>query len=190
MNMLLDYIRSKPSLRQFARNFKMFFFRKAYRLNNVDKTFYMGGFSRISSDFKAGKYTFMNYGCDICPKVQVGSYVMFAPRVIITGSDHDITTPGLPMYFTKRPELNNTIIGDDVWLGARTIVMAGVRIGNGSVVAAGSVVTKNVESYTVVGGVPAKFIRKRFETEDEVNQHKAMLKSKSNKWNYCEPISH
>ncbi len=188
--MLLNYIRSSPSLRQFARNFKMFFFRKAYRLKNVDKTFYMGGLSRVSRDFKAGKYTFMNYGCDICPKVQVGSYVMFAPRVIITGSDHDITVSNMPMYFTKRPELKNTVIGDDVWLGARTIVMAGVSIGDGSVVAAGSVVTKNVEPYTVVGGVPAKLIRKRFETEEEKNQHKAMLNSEFKKWNYCEPISH
>lgn len=186
--MLLDYIRSKPSLRQFARNFKMFFFRKFYHLNNVDKTFYMGGFSRVSSDFKAGKHTFMNYGCDICPKVQVGSYVMFAPRVIITGSDHDITVPDIPMYFTKRPELKNTVIGNDVWLGARTIVMSGVSIGDGSIVAAGSVVTKDVEPYSVVAGVPAKLIRKRFDN-GSIKKHEDMLLGKHSKWTYCEPIN-
>lgn len=188
--MLLNYIRSKPWLRQFARNFKMFFFRKFYRLKNVDKTFYMGGASRISRDFKAGSYTFMNYGCDICPKVRVGSYVMFAPRVIITGSDHDITKPDIPMYFTERPELDSTVIGSDVWLGARSIIMAGVCIGDGSIVAAGSVVTKDVAPYTIVGGVPAKFIRKRFESEIEMNQHKAMLQSGYKKWNYCRSISY
>lgn len=58
-----------------------------------------------------------------------------------------------------------TIIGGDVWIGAKSIVMDGVRIGNGAIVAAGSVVTKDVPPYAVVGGVPAKVIKYRFPQE-------------------------
>lgn len=57
-------------------------------------------------------------------------------------------------------------IGNDVWIGYDVKIMAGVHIGNGAIVAAGSVVTSNVEPYTIVGGVPAKEIRKRFSDED------------------------
>lgn len=53
-------------------------------------------------------------------------------------------------------------IGNDVWIGRNVMIMDGIRIGDGAIIAAGSVVTKDVEGYTIVGGVPAKFIKKRF----------------------------
>ena len=53
------------------------------------------------------------------------------------------------------------IIEDDVWIGRNAIVMPGIKIGKGSIIGAGSVVTRNVESFSVVGGVPAKLIKKR-----------------------------
>jgi len=59
----------------------------------------------------------------------------------------------------------NTIVGNDVWIGHEAVIMAGVTIGNGAVIGARAVVTKNVEGYTIVGGVPAKFIRKRFDDD-------------------------
>lgn len=55
-----------------------------------------------------------------------------------------------------------TIIGNDVWIGAKACVISGVTIGNGAIIAAGSVVTKNVPPYAIVGGVPSKIIRYRF----------------------------
>lgn len=57
------------------------------------------------------------------------------------------------------------IIGNDVWIGARAVVMEGVKVGDGAVIAAGAVVTKDVAPYTIVGGVPARPIRKRFSDE-------------------------
>ena len=166
----------------------MLIFRLIYGLKHVDSTFYMGGHSSVSKDFVAGRYSFMNYGCDICPKVKVGSYVMFAPRVMVTGADHDICVPGVPMYFSKRPHLPVTIIEDDVWLGARSIVLAGVKIGRGAVVGAGAVVTKDVEPFTIVAGVPAKVVKHRFVDQNDISTHDRMLGDKNRAWGYADPI--
>jgi acetyltransferase-like isoleucine patch superfamily enzyme len=185
--MIGKFIRASPKRRQLIRNIKMYFFRYRFGLKKVDPTFYMGGSSRVSKDFIAGPYSFMNYGCDICPRVEVGAYVMFAPQVIITGSDHDPNQPGVPMYFTKRPHLPKTIIEDDVWIGCRTVIMAGVKIGKGSVIGAGAVVTRDVKAYTIVAGVPASFIRNRFENEEDIKKHELSL-AENKVWNYSDPI--
>ena len=66
-------------------------------------------------------------------------------------------------------------IENDVWIGAFSIIFSGIRLGNGAVVAAGSVVTKDVDPYTIVGGNPARFIKKRF-TSKQINF------LKSSKW--------
>ena len=57
-------------------------------------------------------------------------------------------------------------IGNDVWIGNNVMIMDGVKIGDGSVIAAGAIVTKNIEPYTIVGGIPAKTIKKRFSKEE------------------------
>jgi len=66
-------------------------------------------------------------------------------------------------------EMKQTIIGNDVWIGAYSIIMSGVTIGDGAIIAAGSFVNKDVEAYAIVGGTPAKVIRKRF-SDEEINQ--------------------
>lgn len=78
------------------------------------------------------------------------------------------------MIFAGR-DRKKTIIGDDVWVGAYSIIMAGVTIGDGAIVAAGSVVTKNIEPYTIVGGCPAKLIKMRF-NDEKIKIHTEMLK--------------
>ena len=68
--------------------------------------------------------------------------------------------------------LNNiTHIGDDVWIGYGAIIMSGVNIANGSIIAAGSVVTKDTEPYSIYAGIPAKKIKDRFPTKEEVSKH-------------------
>lgn len=66
------------------------------------------------------------------------------------------------------------IIEDDVWIGANAIILSGVTIGEGAIIGAGSVVTKNVEPYTIFAGNPAKKIKMRF-TEDELLNHRQLL---------------
>lgn len=62
-------------------------------------------------------------------------------------------------------DMHGVIIGNDVWIGSGVLLLDGVRIGDGAIIAAGAVVVKDVEPYTIVGGVPARFIKKRFSDE-------------------------
>lgn len=115
-------------------------------------------------------------------KISIGSHVMFGPEVTVRGGNHRIDILGRYMIDVKesekRPEDDpGVIIEDDVWIGTRAIILAGVTIGRGSVVAAGSVVTKSVPPYAIVGGSPAKLIRMRWPDED-IRQHEAILMSR------------
>ena len=86
--------------------------------------------------------------------VTIGDRVIIAARVTITSRTHPLQLPR-----ARVTEDRPIVIEDDVWLGAGAIVLPGVTIGRGAVVAAGAVVTKSVEPFTVVAGVPARPIR-------------------------------
>ncbi len=105
-------------------------------------------------------------------KLYIGDYVCIgAETIILMGgnnthrldwfSDYPFLDKIVEEYQTK----GDTIIADGVWIGMRSIILPGVKIGEGAVIATGSVVTKDVEPYTIVGGNPAKAIRKRFDEE-------------------------
>jgi len=166
----------------------MFLLRRIYNLKNVHSTFYLGGNSSVSSDFIAGAYSYVGPGCLIYPKVKIGDYTMLAQNVQIIGGDHDFTKPGVPIIFSNRGKLNETDIGKDVWIGANTIILTGVKIGNGAIIAAGSVITKNIEPYSVVGGIPAKFIKKRFLVESDQIVHENMLDKDYVEQGFCEEM--
>jgi acetyltransferase-like isoleucine patch superfamily enzyme len=92
--------------------------------------------------------------------VVLGDNVMIAPNCVIAAFDHGFADPDVPMI--RQPLVPGPVtIEDDVWLGANSTITAGVRIGQGSIVAAGAVVTKNVPPYSIVGGVPARLIGHR-----------------------------
>lgn len=91
----------------------------------------------------------------------IGDHVMIAPGVSILSSTHNYDRIDIPM--TEQGEIKGLVpeIGDDVWIGRNVIVLPGVKVGKGVIIAAGAVVSKDIEDYCVVGGVPAKIIRKR-----------------------------
>lgn len=70
-----------------------------------------------------------------------------------------------PSHLSQLPRKGNTVVGNDVWIGRESMIMPGVKIGDGAIIAACSVVAKDVEPYTVVGGNPDKPIKKRFDEE-------------------------
>jgi len=134
----------------------------------------MGGKSSISKDLIAHEFAYIGPGCTIAPCVSIGRYSMLAPNVSILGGDHVFTDPNNPIIFSGRPPMPKTKIGEDVWIGANAIIMAGITIENGAIIAAGSIVTKDIEAYTIHGGNPAKYIKMRF-NEKEIDLHKKML---------------
>ncbi len=92
---------------------------------------------------------------------QIGNYVMIAPNVTILSKTHNYSDISIPMILQGAKSNLIPIIEDDVWIGRNVIIMPGITIGSGSIIGAGSIVNKNVEPYSVMGGVPAKLIRKR-----------------------------
>lgn len=71
-------------------------------------------------------------------------------------------TENVPPHLSQLPFKGDTVVGNDVWLGRECVIMPGIHIGDGAIVAAYSVVTRDVEPYTVVGGNPARFLKRRF----------------------------
>ena len=110
----------------------------------------------MGNNSNIGPYNYI--GCS--GKITIGNNVMLAPRVSIYAENHVFDHPEI-LIRDQGVEKKEVIIEDDCWIAANSILLAGVTIGKGSVVAAGSVVTENVPPYSVVAGVPAKWIKSR-----------------------------
>jgi acetyltransferase-like isoleucine patch superfamily enzyme len=151
---------------------------RGYRFKTIGKDFTV---SDTISFFKkrsiaVGDYVFIGARACLYANIRIGHFVMLASDVAIVGGDHRFDVVGVPMRFTGRDRLEErlTIIEDDVWVGHGVIIMAGVKIGRGAVIAAGSVVTKDVPAYAIMAGVPAKMLRYRFD-EQQQKQHNESL---------------
>lgn len=129
----------------------------------------------VGSNFD--KHSFCGYHCEII-NCDVGSFCSIANHVIIGGGMHPmdwISTS--PAFYKGKDSINvkfsehqrnrpmRVFIDHDVWIGERSIIKQGVRIGIGAVVGMGSVVTRDVEPYSIVAGCPAREVRKRFDHE-------------------------
>lgn len=93
--------------------------------------------------------------------VTIGDGVMMGPECIIYTKNHEFSDVTVPMFRQGTSEVRPVIISDDVWIGARVTILPGVNIGTGSIIGAGSVVTKDVPEYAIVGGNPARVIKYR-----------------------------
>ncbi|OUS21431.1 acetyltransferase [Nonlabens dokdonensis] len=153
----------------------MLLIRKLRGYKYIHSTTYFAGKSIISKSLVAEEYVFIADDCLIYDKVTIGKYTMLAPKVKIIGGDHKYDISGKPSIFSGRGNLETTKIGRDVWIGYGTIVLTGIEIGDGAIIAANSTVTKDVPPYKIYGGNPAKFIKDRF-TEKEIEMHNQMLK--------------
>jgi acetyltransferase-like isoleucine patch superfamily enzyme len=109
------------------------------------------------SGSRIGARTWINRGCclDLRGGLEIGSDVSISPGVMVLTAQHDMNDERFK-YVSRR-----VVIEDHVWIGARATIMPGVTVGRGAVVAAGAVVTRDVEPLTVVGGVPARPIAAR-----------------------------
>jgi len=111
---------------------------------------------RIGDHSSVGPYSYI--GCS--GFVEIGRNVMIAPRVSLHAENHNFAELGRPIKeqgVTRAP----ITIEDDCWIASHAVILAGVRIGRGAIVSAGSVVTRDVPPYAIVGGVPARMLRSR-----------------------------
>lgn len=112
-----------------------------------------------------GNRTIIGIGNVIIGPVTIGNNVMFAQNIVVSGLNHGYEDVSLPPSIQKENTAQITI-GDDVWIGANSVITAGVTLGKHVVIGGGSVVTKSIPDYSVAVGNPAKVIKKyNFETE-------------------------
>ncbi len=134
-----------------------------------------GAFFRPNEDIHIGNNVFIGRNVHIAVPCSIRDDVMLASYVAFVGDDHRYDISKGLMNATGKAYIRKIVIEEDVWLGHGVIVLAGVCVGRGSIIAAGSVVTKNVPPCTIWGGNPARFIRNRFSDEEELVAHLRFL---------------
>ena len=174
------------SKRSFQLNYFYNLVRTWYKLHIIYPWVKYRGFERIGrhvSFIKGMKVEMGNnvqFGpyCSVSADVSFGNNILMAGHVYFVGkNDHTFNVPGQLIWNGERGKDNPTIVEDDVWIGYNSIIMGGVRIGRGSIVAAVSVVTKDVPPCEIWGGNPARKIRSRFLDKDETQEHLRYLDS-------------
>jgi maltose O-acetyltransferase len=133
-----------------------FMFKKCGKNINVERGAWFGYNIEIGDNSGIG----VNAELNTKGGIFIGNNVMMGPDVVIITQNHvhnDLTKPMLEQGFKLAP----VIIEDDVWIGIRVIILAGVRIGRSSIIGAGAVVTKDIPPFSIAGGNPAKVIKKR-----------------------------
>lgn len=163
---------------------------KAILNSDIHSTAVVNSGSQVVNS-QLGRYSYCGCDCEI-NHTDIGSFCSISHRVFIGGAEHPIdwvsTSPvfentkhsGPVKRFSKFdvPAIKRTVIGSDVWIGYGATIKQGVHIGHGAVIGSNALVTKDVPPYAVVGGVPAKLIKYRFDEETIV----ALLKSEWWKW--------
>jgi len=120
---------------------------------------------------KMGKNVHINYGCFIDAsqgEIEIGNNVLIGPYCVLRAANHIFSDPNISIL-EQGHESGKIIIEDDVWLGAHVTIVPNVKIGRGSVIGAGAVVTKDIEPFSIAVGVPAKKIGTRGKHERRRN---------------------
>ena len=127
-------------------------------------------------DVSIGHNVQFGIGTDVATNVHFGNNILVAGGVRFVGrQDHTFDVPGQTIWKGARGDNAPIEIEDDVWIGAGSIILSGVKIARGAIVAAGSVVTKDVSPCEIWGGNPARKIRDRFSDEADRQKHLAFL---------------
>ena len=117
----------------------------------------------FSARTSLGDYSGIGIRARISGTCTIGNSVMMGTDVVVITRNHAFARTDIPMMEQGFEEECPVVIGNDVWIGDRVIILPGVHIGDGAILAAGAVVTKDVPAYAIVGGVPAKVIKMRKE---------------------------
>ncbi|MDH6458341.1 virginiamycin A acetyltransferase [Fusobacterium sp. PH5-7] len=150
---------------------------KASNIEIGDYTYYSDENDSVNFEKNNILFNYPEFG----DKLIIGKFCSIAQgtKIIMGSANHRITSISTypfnvfggiweektPSHLSQLPFKGDTIIGNDVWLGRESVIMPGVKIGDGAIIAAYSVVAKDVEPYTVVGGNPTRVLKKRFDDE-------------------------
>jgi len=143
----------------------------------LDESVTIKRFSKFKN-VSVGRYTYFANNCNVINCI-IGGFCSIGPFVQIGLGKHPINRFSTsPLFYSNKNVFNINLvdaptyeefeqieIGNDVWIGANAIILDGVKIGNGAIIAAGAVVTKDVPDYCIVGGVPARTIKYRFDSD-------------------------
>lgn len=114
--------------------------------------------NNMVGDVYIGENAHLGLSNTVIGPVSIGNNTILAQNIVLSGLNHGYTDPDIPIKNQKETTAQ-IVIEEDCWIGANSVVVAGVTIGKHSIVAGGSVVTKNVPPYTIVGGNPAKILK-------------------------------
>ena len=130
---------------------------------NIERGVYFASGSGV----EIGDFSGMGENCRVPVNIKIGCDVMIGPDVLIIGQNHNHKNLEIPMRLQGSINAPPVVIGDDVWIGARVIILPGLVIGKGSIIAAGAVVTKDMPPFAICAGNPAGVIKLR--TDKEMN---------------------
>ena len=142
------------------------------------------GYGTCITRSEVGKYSYLGNNCNF-DQVKIGRFCSIGDNVQVIAAQHPSTgfVSTSPVFYDRHSNVGSftsgqqlfdnyryvsgtsykVVIGNDVWIGSNSLIIGGVKIGTGAIIAASAVVTKDVEPFSIVGGVPAKFIKYRFE---------------------------
>lgn len=145
----------------FSKNLRYFcaksLFKKCGKSVNIEK----GASFGMGEHIEIGDYSGIGLNCIVPNNCKIGDYVMMGPEVIIFSQNHNFDRIDIPMMLQGHKDRQITSIEDDAWIGRRAMVLPGRTIGRGSIIGAGSIVTKDIPPMAIVGGNPAKIIKYR-----------------------------
>jgi maltose O-acetyltransferase len=147
---------------------------------NIESRAYFGSGRHISIDDHSG----IGVNAYISGPVSIGKNVMMGHDVMIIGTSHEFSRTDIPMMEQGFQQDKGIKIGDDVWIGARVIILPGVSIGSGVIIGAGAVVTKDIPDWAIAVGNPARVVRYR-RPGDQTDEHNPLQMPKQSSTTRC-----
>jgi len=140
---------------------KEFFVRRIFLKCGKNVNVSKGARFGIGTKIQIGNNSSIGMNCKVPDDMIIGNDVMMGPNVIIFSSNHNFDRTDIPMISQGMRKYPPVVIEDDVWIGANVIVLPGIRIKKGTIVGAGTVLTKEFPEYSIVGGNPGKLLKSR-----------------------------
>ena len=148
-----------------AQSLRVFFARRIAK--HIGKHANVEKGAQFNAHVSVGDYSDLGVRCQINGPVTIGDYVMMGPDCVIYTQNHKTDDLTKPMQQSGFCDFKPVTIGNDVWIGARVIILPGVTIGNGCIIGAGAVVSKDIPDYSVAVGNPIRVVKNRLEKKEQ-----------------------